>query len=235
MISVPIRAIVTGASRGIGRAIALELASSGAHLALVARRKEPLDMVAEEVSALGGFARTFPCDLTRTGTLADLVERIAAALGGIDTLINNAGAFDLTPVGEADLDRWDHVLDLNLRAVIHLSRHALPHLQRNSCSTIVNVASVAGKDYLAKGGIYGASKFGLFGFAGALFEDVRNQGVKVCTIAPGQVAAARIDGAPPHPSAAVPAGDIARVVAFVIGFPATSCPTEIVLRAQHRA
>jgi short-subunit dehydrogenase len=229
----PVHAVITGASRGIGRAIALELAGPGAHLALIARREEPLRSVAREVEGLGGSASVFPCDLTDTSKLFKVVAEIAGRLGRIDALINNAGAFDFTPAGDADLDRWDYVLDLNLRAVIHLTRHALPYLERNASSSIINVASVAGKDYLAKGGIYSASKFGLFGFAGSLFEDVRERGVKVCTIAPGQVAS-RIDGVPPDRSVAIPPHDIAKVVAFILAFPSTSCPTEIVLRAQHR-
>lgn len=233
MVTTPVHAIITGASRGIGRAIALELATSGAHLALIARREEPLQNVAREAAELGGSAQVFPCDLTETSKLPRLIDDIAARLGRIDALINNAGAFDFTPVGDADLNRWDHVLDLNLRAIIHLTRHALAYLERNPSSAIVNVASVAGKDYLAKGGIYAASKFGLFGFAGSLFEDVRERGVKVCTIAPGQVAS-RIDGVPPERSIAIPPQDIAKVVAFILGFPSTSCPTEIVLRPQHR-
>lgn len=233
MTRTPPHAIITGASRGIGRAIALELAARGAQLALVARREAPLRSVAEEVSRLGGRACLFPCDLTETAKLAGLVEAIAERLGRIDALINNAGAFDFKPAGEADLERWDHVLDLNLRSVIHLTRHALPHLERNASSTIVNVASVAGKDYLATGGVYAASKFGLFGYAGSLFEDVRERGVKVCTIAPGQVAS-RIDVLPLERSVVIPAEDVAKVVAFVLEFPPTSCPTEIVLRPQHR-
>ncbi|HYP26779.1 MAG TPA: SDR family oxidoreductase [Blastocatellia bacterium] len=233
MVTAPAHAIITGASRGIGRAIALELAASGAHLALLARREEPLRTVAGEVAGLGGSAWVFPCDLTETSKLPQVVEDIAGRLGRIDALINNAGAFDFTPAGEADLNRWDHVLDLNLRAVIHLTRHVLPYLERNPSSSIINIASVAGKDYLAKGGIYAASKFGLFGFSGSLFEDVRERGVKVCTIAPGQVAA-RIDGAPPERSVDIPPQDIAKVVAFILAFPSTSCPTEVVLRAQHR-
>ena len=233
MVTTPAHAIITGASRGIGRAIALELATAGAHLALVARREEPLRSVAREVEGLGGSAQVFPCDLTETAKLSGVVDDIAERLGRIDALVNNAGAFDFTPVGEADLDRWDRVLDLNLRAIIHLTRHALPYLERNASSSIINVASVAGKDYLAKGGIYAASKFGLFGFAGSLFEDVRERGVKVCTIAPGQVAA-RIDGVAPDRSVDIPPQDIAKVVAFILAFPPTSCPTEIVLRSQHR-
>jgi NADP-dependent 3-hydroxy acid dehydrogenase YdfG len=192
-----------------------------------------LQSVAEEVAQLGGQAWIFPCDLTETEGLAAVVAAAAAQLGRLDALVNNAGAFDFTSASSADLGRWDHVLDLNLRSVIHLTRHALPFLELNASSTIINVASVAGKDYFATGGIYAASKFGLFGFAGSLFEDVRERGVKVCTIAPGQVAS-RLDDVPLERSFAIPQQDIAKVVAFVLQFPPTSCPTEIVLRPQHR-
>lgn len=233
MLMNPVHAIVTGASRGIGRAIALELGARGAHLALIARREEPLLAVANEVERRGGRACVFPCDLTETARLAGLMEAIIAKLGRLDALVNNAGAFDFTPVGDADLERWDQVLDVNLRAAIHLTRHALPHLERNRTSAVINIASVAGKDCLATGGVYAASKFGLFGFAGSLFEDVRERGVKVCTIAPGQVAS-RIDVIPLERSVVIPPEDIAKVVAFVLEFPSTSCPTEIVLRPQHR-
>ena len=225
--------LVTGASRGIGRAIALELAESGCRVALVARRAEPLDRVAAEVEALGGRAWTFPCDLTDTRALSALVDGAAGALGGLDALVNNAGAFDFTPAPEADLARWDALLDLNLRAVLHLTRHALPHLQARERSAVINIASMAGKDPVVGGGAYCATKFGLFGFGGALFQDVRSRGVKVCTIGPGQ--ASRVDHAPPLDAGLVPGRDVARVVRFVLEFPATSCPTEILLRAQHPA
>jgi NADP-dependent 3-hydroxy acid dehydrogenase YdfG len=188
--------------------------------------------VAAEVQRAGGSAHVFPCDLTDVAAIGPLVEAIAAQLGRIDALINNAGAFDFTAAPRADLARWDAVLDLNLRAVIHLTRHVLPHLERQPSSAIVNIASMGGKDPVAGGGIYCATKFGLFGFAGALFEDVRDRGVKVCTIAPGQ-AVNRVDHAPAAPSAFVPAADVARAVAFVLDFPSTSCPTEILLRAQR--
>ena len=233
MVKAPLHAIVTGASRGIGRAIALELATRGARLAMVARREVPLQSVADEVHRRGGEAAVFPCDLTETAKLSGLVDAIAERLGRIDALIHNAGAFDFTPAQDADLQRWDYVLDLNLRSIIHLTRYVLPHLERNASSTIVNIASVAGKDYLAHGGVYAASKFGLFGYAGSLFEDVRDRGVRVCTIAPGQVAS-RIDVVPRERTVEIPAEDLARVVAFVLEFPTTSCPTEIVLRPQHR-
>jgi NADP-dependent 3-hydroxy acid dehydrogenase YdfG len=198
----------------------------------VARDGAALARVCEEVAERGGEADAFPADLTERGSIPDLVERIAGRLGQLDALVNNAGAFDFRSVADADLARWDRLLDLNLRAAIHLTRHALPHLCRRPSSAVVNVASVAGKDYVAGGAAYSASKFGLYGFGGSLFEDVRDRGVKVCTIAPGQ-AAARIDHAPAAPDAFVPLADIARVVAFVLEFPATSCPTEIVLRAQR--
>ncbi|MEY2441079.1 MAG: hypothetical protein QOJ46_505 [bacterium] len=225
-------AIVTGASRGVGRAIALELASRNASLALVARRRGPLETVAREVAQLGGRAEVFCADLTHWREIAALVERIDARLGRIDALVNNAGAFDFSSVAAADLRTWDAVLDINLRVAIHLTRHALPYLCRQPSSSVVNIASVAGKDYLAGGAIYSATKFALFGFGGSLFEDVRDQGVKVCTIAPGQ-AAGRIDHAVDRPDALIVPADIARVVAFVLEFPSTSCPTEIVLRAQR--
>ena len=229
----PVHAIITGASRGIGRAVALELATHGARLALIARREGPLQSVADEVARLGGRAWIFPCDLTETARLARVVEAIDEQLGRIEALINNAGAFDFTPADDADLGHWDRVLNLNLRAVIHLTRHALPFLERNASSWVINIASVAGKDYVPTGAAYAATKFGLFGFAGSLFEDVRERGVKVCTIAPGQVAA-RVDGFPRERSVVIPPQDIARVITFVLEFPETSCPTEIVLRPQHR-
>src|SRR4051794_137747 len=112
-----IRALVTGASRGIGRAIALELAARGARLALVARSAERLDDVRREVSAHGGLAHVYVQDLTETSAHPRLLHAVGADLGGITALINNAGMFDFAPAADADLARWDRVLDLNLRSI----------------------------------------------------------------------------------------------------------------------
>jgi len=229
-------ALVTGASRGIGESIAVELASMGLALALTARHPDELASVVARCLASGApAAAAFTADLSNPDELGPLIEAVTARFGGLDVLVNNAGVWIEEPVASADLAAWDRCLDVNLRAVIHLTHHALPWLVDGIAPAVVNISSIAGQRSYAGGGIYTATKHGLMGFSGSLFHDVRERGVKVCAVCPGYVDTAMHAGRP-NPldrSAMIQPADVARTVRFVLEFPANACPTEITLMPQR--
>jgi len=179
-------ALVTGAGRGIGRAIAIALGSGGASVTLVARTKADLEGAAREVEAAGGRAAVHVGDLRRRADCEAAVAAAVAAHGGLQVLVNNAGIGSHAPVMETGDDLWDDVLETNLGAVFRITRSALPYLAQRG-GHIFMISSLAGRNAIAGMAAYCASKAALDHFAACLMLEVRHQGVKVTTIAPGSV------------------------------------------------
>ncbi|MBX7116754.1 MAG: SDR family oxidoreductase [Myxococcaceae bacterium] len=174
-------ALVTGASRGIGRAIALSLAQNGADLVLTSSQAQGTAAVEAQVRALGRKATGFKADLARR----DEVDALIAHAGAIDWLINNAGTFHRAPVvSTADAD-WDRSLEVNLTVPFRLSRAFLPSLLKRGHGGIVNISSISGTLGTPQFSAYCASKWGLNGFTKALAEELKNTGVKVFAVLPG--------------------------------------------------
>ena len=180
-------ALVTGASRGIGRAVALALARAGARVTLVARSRKDLDAVATEIAAAGGSAIVHAADLRDAGAprAARSTPR-SSAYGGLQILVNNAGVGGFSPLAETSDEDWDRILGTNLTAVFRLTRAALPQLTRRG-GHIFMISSLAGQNPIANMSAYCASKAALDHLARCLMLEVRHQGVKVTTIAPGSV------------------------------------------------
>ena len=181
-------AFVTGASSGLGRATAHALARVGASVALVARGASDLAGVADELRRDGHSALALPCDLADADGLAQAVRDARDELGPVRVLVNAAGTDAPGPVSELNVDAWDRVLAVNLRAVFLLSRLAVPDMITAGQGTIVNVSSVAGKRGWANASAYCASKFALTGFTQALGAEVRPHGVRACVLYPGAMA-----------------------------------------------
>jgi 3-oxoacyl-[acyl-carrier protein] reductase len=179
-------ALVTGAGRGIGRAIAIALGEGGASVTLVARTKGDLDETARAVEAAGGRAAVHVGDLRRRADGEAAVAAAVAAHGGLQVLVNNAGIGSHTPVAQTGDELWDDVLETNLGAVFRVTRSALPHLAKRG-GHIFMISSLAGRNAIAGMAAYCASKAALDHFAACLMLEVRHQGVKVTTIAPGSV------------------------------------------------
>jgi NAD(P)-dependent dehydrogenase (short-subunit alcohol dehydrogenase family) len=228
-------AIVTGASRGIGRAIALRLAEAGCLVAAIARNKDQLDATVEMASA--GTFRTVlavPADITHDGELEAAVRIVIERLGHVAILVNNAGsAPPRETVAKTSLVDWDRTLATCLRAPMVLTRLVLPDMLAHREGAIVNIASIAAKRPRAGEAAYAAAKSGLVGFTQSLFEEVRNHGVKVCAICPGFVDTGLI---PPNKrvdrAKFLLATDIADLVHEVVQSPIRTCPTEIVVEPQ---
>ena len=227
-------ALITGASRGIGTAVAEKLAAEGCHVALVARSDAALEETLRRCTTHGVRAVAVPADLARPEAPEAVVAGTIAAFSRLDMLVNNAGVMLHGAAQDADLRAWDETLNVNLRSLMHLTRHALPHLMRQPRSAILNISSIAGKMGFAGGGAYCASKHGVMGFSEAIFEDVREHGVKVCAICPGYVRTDLISARGGlDPEKMLQPEDVADAVLFVAKSAQTACPTEIVLRPQR--
>jgi 3-oxoacyl-[acyl-carrier protein] reductase len=227
-------ALVTGAGRGIGRAVALMLAQSGCHVILSARTVEQLQTVEREIKDHNGAAFALPADLTDDAAVQKLATESRRVFGAVDILINNAGWGKRAPVVKARAEDWDQTFRLNLRAPMLLARELLPDMIAKGEGAVINIGSVSGKAGEANGAAYAASKFGLIGFTQSLYEEVREYGIKVSVILPGFVDTPLI---PPirhlDRSNMIQPSDIAQTVYYVLTTAATCCPVEITIRPQR--
>jgi NAD(P)-dependent dehydrogenase (short-subunit alcohol dehydrogenase family) len=178
-------ALVTGASRGIGRGVAEALAAEGAGVALAARSAADLEAVARGVSDAGGRAEPFVCDLADERAVAAAVESVFGRFRRIDVLVNNAGIGVRGKVEELAVADWDRMFAVNLRGVFLMTRAVVPHMKRQGGGHIVNIASVAGLVGNPNLSGYNATKFGLMGFSEALLHELRHDRIKVTAVCPG--------------------------------------------------
>jgi 3-oxoacyl-[acyl-carrier protein] reductase len=228
-------AIITGASRGIGRAIALHLAHSGATTVLAARDEQALHEVTRLIHANGGTSLVVPTDVTVDEQLSRLIESTLARYGQIDILVNNAGGGPpRTPIIKARLADWEWTLRVNLWATMVLSKLVLPGMIERQQGAIINICSLAGLTGKAGEAAYAAAKFGVRGFTQSLFDEVHEHGIKVSSIFPGYVDTALI---PPNRRVGrtkmLRPEDVAEAVYGVVMSSARSCPVEVILQPQR--
>jgi short-subunit dehydrogenase len=178
------RILLTGASGGIGRCLALELARRGARLALLARDASRLESVSQAVHVLGGSALCVPFDLARRDGHAGVVARVNAELGGLDVLVNNAGVSRFAGYAEDDPEAICNLIDINLTGALLLTRAVLPHFVRRRAGHVVNIGSIFGSIAFPHFAAYSASKFALRGFSEALRREFADTGVHVTYVAP---------------------------------------------------
>jgi len=226
-------ALISGASRGIGKAIAVSLAKAGVGVALVSRNAAALEETAQACSEFGNPTLVLACDLENTGSIAQLVSETTSTLGGLNILVNNAGVNAPGAADSGDLKAWDLAIDINLRALMHLTRHALPEIEKASRGAVINVASMAGRRPFGGASAYCATKHGVVGFTHALFEDVRERNIKVCAICPGFVATEMVSGMGLSVEKMIQPDDVAKAVEFVLTYPDTACPIEIQIMPQR--
>jgi short-subunit dehydrogenase len=181
------RAIITGASSGIGEATALAFARAGIHLALVSRSADQLERVASAARQYGVDATCYPVDLAQVDRVRDRVESIVAELGAIDILVNNAGMGYTGSLMETSLADWQRVLDLNLTSTLQCIQAVLPGMRDRRNGTIINVVSIAGHQVFPDWGAYCVSKFGLMALSKTLAAEERSNGIRVTAICPGAV------------------------------------------------
>jgi 3-oxoacyl-[acyl-carrier protein] reductase len=223
-------ALVTGSSRGIGKAIAIKLASLGASVAVCGRDANALEATAEELRKFGAVMYARPADVTKSGDVSALVECTAKELGPITILVNNAGIGLFGPVQEKTEQDWDRVLNTNLKSVFLMSKAVAPAMIAKRKGDIINISSLAGKNTFAGGGIYCASKWGLQGLTGCMAEDLRGYGIRVSVICPGSVATEFAGRAPKDSSKVLTPNDVAHAVAMLVLQGPQSFISEVQLR-----
>ena len=186
-------ALVTGASSGIGRETARALAQQGATVAVLARRRERLGELADEIGGKGGKAIVVEADVTTREAATAAVEKVVAEFGRLDTVVNNAGVMLVGPVADAPEGEWDRMIDVNLRGLLYVSRAALPHLIRSAgeqprrVADLVNISSTGGRVARPGTAVYNLTKFGVNGFTEALRQELQPHRVRVSVIEPGTV------------------------------------------------
>ncbi len=179
-------ALVTGASRGIGRALAVGLAAAGADVALSARDTDALEQVRNEVEALGRKAFVIPADVTDADACRSLIEDAVAALGHLDVLVNNAGGSTFFgPLLDLRFAGWEKTMRLNVDSIVHLSQVAGRHMVDRGSGSVINVASVAGLTGTPMMAAYGASKAAVISLTKSLAHEWGGSGVRVNALCPG--------------------------------------------------
>jgi len=181
------KAVVTGASSGIGEATAAALAREGAAVALGARRKDRLESLAERIVGDGGTAHTFEVDVTDENVARSFIESAAGEMGGLDMLVNNAGVMLLGPVAGADTEEWRQMIEVNLLGLLYCTHAALPVMGGDGGGHIVNVSSVAGRTANLGSAVYNMTKWGVVGFSEALRQEALHANVRVTCVEPGFV------------------------------------------------
>jgi NADP-dependent 3-hydroxy acid dehydrogenase YdfG len=225
-------ALVTGAGRGIGRAIALAFAAEGAAVALVARSRADLAGLAGEVrESTGARVLAVPADVTQDAAVETLVEHVTGELGRIDVLVTSAGTAAFAPVAESKPGDWDAMLAVNLRAVMVCCRAVLPTMMRQRSGTILNVSSIAAKRALPGSAAYTATKMAVVGFSRVLAEELRAHGVRVGVLVPGAVDTPLWDtvGATPPREKMLRPEDVARAAVLMAALPAHASLEELTI------
>jgi len=228
-------ALVTGGSRGIGRAIAIKLAELGAVVAICGRDSEKLRATAGELDARSGRSFWQAADVTRVDEVGKLVSETEAKLGPIEILVNNAGIGLFGPAHEKSEADWDRVLNTNLKSVFLVSRAVVPSMIKKGAGDIINISSLAGRNTFAGGGLYCASKWGVQGLSGCMAEDLRGYGIRVSVICPGSVATEFSGHTVKDASKALQAEDVADAVEAVVTQRQGSFMSEIHLRPLRKS
>ncbi len=192
-------AVVTGASKGIGKAIASAFAGAGAKVVLAARTHETLEQVAADLRESGAEALAVPTDVTDVDAVQRLIEQTLDAYQHVDILVNNAGVGYFGPVVDFAPDDWDAVLNSNLKAVYLCAKYALPPMLAQGSGQIINVLSIAAKVAFEASAAYCAAKAGALALTKVLASEVRQQNIRVTAVLPGSVHTPFWDDVPEHP------------------------------------
>ena len=220
-------AIVTGGSRGIGLAIARALITSDVNVMITGTKEQPLLDALRQLGAMG-MAQT--ANVRNYNEVERAFEAAAAHFGGIDILVNNAGVGVFTPVASMSIEQWHDVIDTNVTGVFHCCRAVLPHLRKRGGGWIISISSLSGTNPFANGGAYCASKAALNAFSESLMQEVRHDGIRVATVAPGSVGTAFGGHETSGTDWKLSPDDVAEVVVDLLAHPARSLPSRVEIR-----
>jgi 3-oxoacyl-[acyl-carrier protein] reductase len=227
-------ALITGASRGIGFAIAHRLGRMGARVAICGRDQAKLDQSASSFRGEGIETLAVRADVARADQISSLVHRTQQELGPIDILVNNAGTGVFGPFHEFGETEWNTVMDTNLKSVFLMCRAVAPEMIRRETGHIINISSLAGKNTFANGAIYCASKWGLMGLTGSMAEDLRGYGIRVSAICPGSVATEFPGQGHKNAAKILQPDDVAHAVAVLVTQSAGSFISEVHIRPTRK-
>jgi 3-oxoacyl-[acyl-carrier protein] reductase len=234
--SQPQTALVTGATEGIGRAIALALAGAGYRVGVCARTGSKVKAVVEELRALGAESTGRRADVSDPADVQELVSQVERDLGPVDVLVNNAGIMRFRPIAELTLDDWDATMAINVRGLFIMTQAVLPGMRQRRRGAIVNIASLAGKNGFVGGAAYTASKHAVLGFAKSLMLEVRKDDIRVITICPGSVDTRLLQQEPAMYGTdrkIMAPEDVADVVLASLALPARALVSELDLRPTN--
>ena len=226
--------LVTGATKGIGRAIAEAFAAAGAQVVISARTPSDVERVSADLdSSATGRVVGIAADVSRPEDCVRLIDETVAAVGGLDVLVNNAGVGILTSIEGLSVEDWQTQIDTNLRGVFCCAKAAIPHLKSTE-GWIINIGSLAGRNPLAGGSGYNASKFGLVGMTEAMMLDLRHAGIRVSMVMPGSVNT-RFGGDYPAGGRAwaLGADDVASAVLHLLSYPDKAHVSRVEMRPSR--
>ncbi len=229
-------AVVTGAGRGIGRAIALALAGEGVRVVLTSRTPHEIEAVAAEVTAAGGESLAVAADVAVEADVRSLFEAAESRFGGPTIVVNNAGLQHRTPFAEYTVADWDRVVDSHLRGMFLVTHMALPHMQREGWGRILTISSMAGKMGVPNRAAYCAAKYGQIGLTEALDEELHASGIRAHVICPGPAASRmRSEGFPDEdPDSLIQPEDLAEHALFLLRLPPTAQIRELLVRPAQK-
>lgn len=228
-------AVVTGAGRGIGAAIADKLASLGADVVLCGRTESPLKKTADAIAAKGGKAHVKSCDVSDLNSVQDLAKWVESTLRSVAILVNNAGVGSFAaPLHELTPEAWEKVLNTNLRGVFYCIRAFAPMMIRAGKGHIINISSLAGKNALPNGAAYAASKWGLNGLSYSVAEELRSHNIRVSIVCPGSVDTELSPHEGKNPNKMLKPDDVAHVVSMLVQQAPQSFVSEVLIRPTQK-
>src|ERR1700740_3196164 len=224
-------AVVTGAGRGIGAAIARRLGTLGAAVVVAGRTPAPLDQTVQTIIEAGYRAEAVACDVTAAPSVKALAEKVEKEFGRVDILVNNAGIGGFsTPLHQLVMEEWDRILNTNLRGVFYMIRALAPLMIRSKGGHIINISSLAGKNPLANGAAHAAAKWGLNGLSYSVAEELRSQNIRVSVICPGSTNTELSPHEGKSAARMLQPDDVAHVVEMLVTQAPQSFASEVLLR-----
>src|SRR5579884_2015481 len=224
-------AVITGAGRGIGAAVAKKLGALGAHVVLCGRTRGPLEQTSAAISNSGAQSTVAVCDVTELRSVESAAKQVHSALGRVDILVNNAGIGGFGgPLHKMPPESWDQVLNTNLRGVYYCIRAFAPLMIGARRGQIINISSLAGKNALPNGAAYAASKWGLNGLTYSVAEELRGHNIRVSVICPGSVDTDLSPHAGKDASKMLQPDDVAHIVGMLVTQAPQSFASEVLIR-----
>lgn len=228
--------VVTGATEGIGRAIALALGQRGARLALCARTRERVRATVDDLTSQGIDAWGAPCDVSEHASVASFAEQVSQQRGPVQVVVNNAGLGHIAPFTDLTVRQIDESLAVNVKGVMLVTKAFLPGMLERKSGQIVNIVSLAGRNGFVGGTVYSASKHAVLGFSRSLMLEVRKSNIRVIAVCPGSVETPFFDKAGvelPNADKVLQPQDVAEAVVAALELPARALVSELDLRPTN--